>query len=61
MQSYDYIVIVTSLYRQAIDTYFDQGEEAYEDIKDDLFAQIEEIQPALRPLDTGFIFKETVY
>ncbi|WP_431027280.1 peptidase U32 family protein [Lysinibacillus sp. LZ02] len=61
LQSYDYIVKVTSLYRQAIDTYFDQGEEAYEDIKDDLFAQIEEIQPALRPLDTGFIFKETVY
>lgn len=61
LQSYDYIVKVTSLYRQAIDTYFDQGEDAYEDIKDDLLSQIEEIQPELRPLDTGFIFKETVY
>ncbi|MFF5995570.1 peptidase U32 family protein [Lysinibacillus sp. KU-BSD001] len=61
LQSYDYIVKVTSLYRQAIDAYFDQGEEAYENIKDDLLSQIEEIQPALRPLDTGFIFKETVY
>ncbi len=61
LQSYDYIVKVTRLYRQAIDAYFDQGEEAYEEMKDDLLAQIEEIQPALRPLDTGFIFKETVY
>ncbi len=57
----DYVVKVTSLYRQAIDAFFDQGEEAYEAIKDSLFQQIEEIQPALRPLDTGFIFKETVY
>lgn len=61
LQSYDYIVKVTRLYRQAIDAYFDQGADAYEEIKDDLLAQIEEIQPALRPLDTGFIFKETVY
>lgn len=61
LHSYEYIVKVTGLYRQAIDAYFEQGEEAYEDIKDDLLAQIEEIQPALRPLDTGFIFKETVY
>ena len=61
LHSYDYNVKVTSLYRQAIDAYFDQGEDAYEEIKEDLFAQIKEIQPALRPLDTGFIFKETVY
>ena len=61
LQSYDYIVKVTHLYRQAIDAYFDQGADAYEEMKDDLLAQIEEIQPALRPLDTGFIFKETVY
>ena len=61
LQSFDYVVKVTSLYRQAINTYFDQGEDAYEDIKDDLLSQIEEIQPELRPLDTGFIFKETVY
>ena len=61
LQSFDYVVKVTSLYRQAIDAYFDEGEDQYEDIKDDLLAQIEEIQPSLRPLDTGFIFKETVY
>lgn len=61
LQSYDYVVKVTSLYRQAIDAYFDEGEDAYEDIKDQLLEQIEDIQPSLRPLDTGFIFKETVY
>lgn len=61
LQTPEYTVTVTNLYRQAIDAYFEQGEEAYEDLKDDLLSQIEEIQPALRPLDTGFIFKETVY
>ncbi len=61
LQSYDYVVTVTNLYRQAIDAYFDNGEDAYEDIKESLFEQVEAIQPALRPLDTGFIFKETVY
>ena len=30
-------------------------------LKNDLFNEIEEIQPPLRPLDTGFFFKETVY
>lgn len=61
LHAYDYVVKVTSLYRQAIDAYFDEGEDAYEGIKDQLLEQIEEIQPSLRPLDTGFIFKETVY
>ncbi len=61
LQSEEYITTVTNLYRQAIDAYFDQGEDAYEEIKDDLLEKIEEIQPQLRPLDTGFIFKETVY
>lgn len=61
LQTPSYVVTVTEAYRQAIDTYFDESEEAYDDIKDDLLAKIEEIQPAIRPLDTGFIFKETVY
>lgn len=61
LQTFDYTVTVTKLYRQAIDTYFNQGEDAYDDIKSELFEQIEAIQPALRPLDTGFIYKETVY
>ncbi|WP_339195097.1 peptidase U32 family protein [Solibacillus sp. FSL R5-0449] len=61
LQTFDYTVTVTKLYRQAIDVYFDQGKDAYDDIKSELFEQIEAIQPALRPLDTGFIYKETVY
>ncbi len=61
LQTPEYTVTVTNLYRQAIDAYFDKGEDAYEDLKDELLEKIEEIQPALRPLDTGFIFKETVY
>lgn len=61
LQTEEYIVTVTKLYRQAIDAYYDYGEDAYDDIKNELFEQIEAIQPKLRPLDTGFIFKETVY
>lgn len=61
LQTEEYITTVTKLYRQAIDAYFDRGEDAYEEIKDSLLEKIEEIQPQLRPLDTGFIFKETVY
>ncbi|HWL23027.1 MAG TPA: peptidase U32 family protein [Ureibacillus sp.] len=61
LHSEEYITTVTNLYRQAIDAYFDQGEEVYEEIKNELLEKIEEIQPPLRPLDTGFIFKETVY
>lgn len=61
LQTEDYITTVTNIYRQAIDAYFDKGEDAYEDVKEVLLEKIEEIQPPLRPLDTGFIFKETVY
>lgn len=61
LQTEDYATTVTSLYRQAIDAYFDESAEAYEDLKDGLLEKIEAIQPTLRPLDTGFIFKETVY
>jgi len=61
LQTPEYVVTVTEAYRNAIDAYFDESEEAYDDIKDELLAKIEDIQPAIRPLDTGFIFKETVY
>lgn len=57
----DYINTVTICYRQAIDMYFEKGEDAYDAIKDELLEKIKAIQPELRPLDTGFIFKETVY
>lgn len=61
LQSYDYVVKVTNIYRRAIDAYLEGGIDAYEDMKDSLYDEILEIQPELRPLDTGFIFKETVY
>jgi U32 family peptidase len=60
LQSPEYIIEVTKKYRKAIDLCA-EDREAYEDIKDQLLAEIEEIQPKHRPLDTGFFFKETVY
>jgi U32 family peptidase len=56
----DYIIEVTKKYRKAIDLCVENRDE-YEDVKDDLLAEIEELQPVNRPLDTGFFFKETVY
>ncbi|WP_391116139.1 peptidase U32 family protein [Psychrobacillus sp. L3] len=55
-----YITAITGYYRQAIDAFYD-SRSAYKDIKKELYKKIEEIQPPLRPLDTGFFFKETVY
>ena len=60
LQSPEYILAVTKLYRQAIDTCVEDLD-AYEDIKGELLEKIEEIQPTNRPLDTGFFFKESVY
>ena len=60
LKSSEYIIEVTKKYRKAIDLCV-EDRDAYEDIKDDLFEEIEEIQPVNRPLDTGFFFKETVY
>ena len=56
----NYITKVTKLYRQAIDAYL-ESTDVYNRIKNNLLTEIEEIQPELRPLDTGFFFKETVY
>ncbi|MGN7177339.1 peptidase U32 family protein [Cytobacillus sp. SAFR-174] len=56
----EYIVEVTKLYRKAIDLCVEDPDQ-YDDIKDGLLTEVEEIQPANRPLDTGFFFKETVY
>ncbi|MFJ8063089.1 peptidase U32 family protein [Psychrobacillus sp. NPDC096426] len=55
-----YVTTVTSCYRQAIDAYYN-SKSSYKEIKKELFNKIKEIQPPLRPLDTGFFFKETVY
>ncbi|MGD6872633.1 peptidase U32 family protein [Sutcliffiella horikoshii] len=60
LQTPEYIVEVTKRYRKAIDLCADDRE-AYEDIKDDLLNEMEELQQDHRPLDTGFFFKETVY
>ncbi|MDQ1144937.1 putative protease [Bacillus sp. SORGH_AS 510] len=60
LKSPEYIHAVTKAYREAIDLLVEDAD-AYEDKKDELLAAIEEIQPANRPLDTGFYFKETVY
>ncbi|WP_264738629.1 peptidase U32 family protein [Cytobacillus firmus] len=60
LKSPDYIIEVTKLYRKAIDLCVEDPDQ-YDEIKDGLFAEIEEIQPANRKLDTGFFFKETVY
>jgi putative protease len=56
----EYIIEVTKLYRKAIDLCAEDPQH-YEEVKDELLAKIEEIQPENRPLDTGFFFKETVY
>ncbi|MBY6051113.1 U32 family peptidase [Cytobacillus firmus] len=56
----EYIVGVTKLYRKAIDLCVENPDQ-YDEIKDGLLTEVEEIQPANRPLDTGFFFKETVY
>jgi U32 family peptidase len=60
LHSSEYIIAVTKLYREAIDLYFEDPDQ-YEDKKGELLEKIEDIQPAHRPLDTGFFFKETVY
>ncbi|URM34015.1 U32 family peptidase [Cytobacillus firmus] len=56
----EYIAAVTKLYRKAIDLCVEDPDQ-YDEIKDGLLTEVEEIQPANRPLDTGFFFKETVY
>ncbi len=60
LKSAEYLLKVTKIYRKAIDLFVDNRAE-YEDIRDDLLEQLEELQPINRPLDTGFYFKETVY
>ncbi|MGE6895039.1 peptidase U32 family protein [Priestia flexa] len=60
LKSAEYIIEVTKKYRKAIDLCVENREE-YEEIKDELLEEIEAMQPANRPLDTGFFFKETVY
>lgn len=60
LKSSEYLIETTKIYRKAIDLCVENRDE-YEDIKDDLLEQLEELQPVNRSLDTGFYFKETVY
>ncbi len=60
LQTSEYILDVTKKYRLAIDTYI-ADQDKYEEIKEGLLSEIEELQAKNRPLDTGFFFKETVY
>lgn len=60
LQEESYVTAVTNIYRQAIDAYY-HSKSAYKEMKKELYNKIEVIQPPLRPLDTGFFFKETVY
>jgi putative protease len=60
LKSPEYIVAVTKKYREAIDLCVN-NRKSYEEKKEQLLHEIEEVQPSSRPLDTGFFFKETVY
>lgn len=60
LQTSEYVIEVTKKYRKAIDLCESNNTE-YEEIKDELLAEIEDLQAKNRPLDTGFFFKETVY
>jgi U32 family peptidase len=60
LKTTDYLVEVTKRYRQAIDLCVESRDE-YENIKDRLLEELEDLQPVNRALDTGFFFKETVY
>jgi U32 family peptidase len=60
LKSPEYILEVTKMYRQGIDLCI-EDREAYEDQKETMLEEMEKLQPANRPLDTGFFFKETVY
>jgi len=60
LKDIDYLLAVTALYRKAIDLAVEDPDQ-YDDVKDDMLTEAEELQPENRPLDTGFFFKETVY
>lgn len=60
LKSPEYILAVTKLYREAIDL-CSENRDKYDEKKELYVKEIEKIQPAHRPIDTGFFFKETVY
>lgn len=60
LQTEEYINVATEQYRQAIDLY-KEDPELYEDEKFMLLEPIEDVQKDHRPMDQGFLFKQTVY
>ncbi|ULG71188.1 peptidase U32 family protein [Macrococcus brunensis] len=60
LHSADYITEVTRQYRKAIDLFLEDPD-LYDDEKFDMMEAIEDIQPEHRPLDQGFLYKQTVY
>lgn len=60
LQTEEYRLETTKLYRKAIDLCVDQPDQ-YEEEKESLLEAAEALQPDHRPLDSGFFFKETVY
>lgn len=55
-----YITEVTSIYRDAIDLYY-EDKALYEDEKQDFYDDIEKIKPKYREIDLGFFNKKTIY
>ncbi|WP_046173903.1 peptidase U32 family protein [Domibacillus indicus] len=60
LQTEEYRLEATKLYRKAIDLCVDDPSR-YDEEKDSLFEAAESLQQDHRPLDSGFFFKETVY
>ena len=60
LQTEEYINVATEQYRQAIDLYYEDPE-LYENEKFMLLEPIEDVQKDHRPMDQGFLFKQTVY
>lgn len=60
LKSEEYITEVTTIYRDAIDLYY-EDKEAYEDEKQDFYNDIEAIKPKYREVDLGFFHKKTMY
>lgn len=60
LKSEDYITEITTIYRDAIDLYY-EDKEAYEDEKQDFYNDVERIKPKYREIDLGFFYKKTMY
>nr|WP_252344665.1 peptidase U32 family protein [Gemella sp. zg-1178] len=60
LKSEDYITEVTTIYRDAIDLYY-EDEESYQEEKKDFYDDIERIKPKYRNIDLGFFNKKTIY